>query len=164
MVDPRPETVDGETKIVMTPQLIHDIFDEYPVVAKAYNENVPSKVRAAASKIPVALKSCSCPKQSFGRDILSQNCTTRNERRFGQLRFSTSFWTTQYWTNIWKKLTTVQLSAHSLSSKLISSLELEPRRQRTDRVDLFVDLGATLEDHGEVRVDQCTPVSVFHVL
>lgn len=28
--------------------------------------------------------------------------------------------------------------------------ELEPRRQRTDGVDLFVDLGATLEDHGEV--------------
>lgn len=44
MVDPRPETVDGETKIVMTPQMIHDIFDEYPVIAKAHRENVPSKV------------------------------------------------------------------------------------------------------------------------
>ena len=28
--------------------------------------------------------------------------------------------------------------------------ELEPRRQRDDGVDLFVDLGATNEDHGEV--------------
>ena len=45
LVDPRPETVDGgEVKIRITPQLVHDIFDEYPVVAKAYNDNVPSKV------------------------------------------------------------------------------------------------------------------------
>ncbi len=34
----------GEVKIVITPQLVHDIFDEYPVVAKAYDENVSSKV------------------------------------------------------------------------------------------------------------------------
>lgn len=44
LVDPRPETVDGETKILITPQLTHDIFDEYPVVAKAHSENVPNKV------------------------------------------------------------------------------------------------------------------------
>ena len=31
------------------------------------------------------------------------------------------------------------------------SPELEPRRQRDDGFDVFVDLGATLEDHGEVR-------------
>jgi transcription initiation factor TFIIH subunit 1 len=34
----------GEIKIVITPQLVHDIFEEYPVVAKAYNDNVPNKV------------------------------------------------------------------------------------------------------------------------
>ncbi|KAJ7287846.1 hypothetical protein C8J57DRAFT_1285066 [Mycena rebaudengoi] len=44
LVDPRPETVDGETKILITPQLTHDIFDEYPVVAKAHSENVPNKL------------------------------------------------------------------------------------------------------------------------
>jgi hypothetical protein len=44
-VDPRPETVEGgEIKIRITPQLVHDIFDEYPVVAKAYTDNVPNKV------------------------------------------------------------------------------------------------------------------------
>jgi transcription initiation factor TFIIH subunit 1 len=43
-VDPRPETVDGEIKIKITPQLVHDIFDEYPVVAKAYIEHVPKNV------------------------------------------------------------------------------------------------------------------------
>lgn len=46
LVDPRPETVEGgEIKIRITPQLVHDIFDEYPVVAKAYSENVPENVR-----------------------------------------------------------------------------------------------------------------------
>lgn len=44
LVDPRPQTVNGEIKIVITPQLVHDIFDEYPVVAKAYNDNVPNNV------------------------------------------------------------------------------------------------------------------------
>ncbi|KAK2464236.1 hypothetical protein APHAL10511_003693 [Amanita phalloides] len=43
IVDPRPETVEGgEIKIRITPQLIRDIFDEYPVVDKAHKENVPS--------------------------------------------------------------------------------------------------------------------------
>lgn len=47
LVDPRPETVaGGDVKIVITPQLVHDIFDEYPVVAKAYNETVPRQVRS----------------------------------------------------------------------------------------------------------------------
>ena len=46
LVDPRPEAVEGgEIKIRITPQLVHDIFDEYPIVAKAYNENVPNKVQ-----------------------------------------------------------------------------------------------------------------------
>ena len=45
LVDPRPEAVaGGEIKIVITPQLVHDIFEEYPVVAKAYNETVPKQV------------------------------------------------------------------------------------------------------------------------
>ncbi|PLW05146.1 hypothetical protein PCANC_27652 [Puccinia coronata f. sp. avenae] len=42
MVDPRPETTDsGEIRISITPQMIRDIFEQYPVVQKAYNENVP---------------------------------------------------------------------------------------------------------------------------
>ncbi|KAF8623105.1 hypothetical protein AX15_006516, partial [Amanita polypyramis BW_CC] len=44
IVDPRPETIEGaEIKIRITPQLIRDIFDEYPVVEKAHRENVPTK-------------------------------------------------------------------------------------------------------------------------
>ncbi|KAF8635215.1 hypothetical protein AX17_003991 [Amanita inopinata Kibby_2008] len=45
IVDPRPEAVEGgEIKIRITPQLIRDIFDEYPVVEKAHKENVPNKL------------------------------------------------------------------------------------------------------------------------
>lgn len=46
LVDPRPQTVEGgEVKIIVTPQIIQDLFEEYPVLMTAYNENVPSKVR-----------------------------------------------------------------------------------------------------------------------
>ncbi|KAH9016956.1 hypothetical protein EDB85DRAFT_1874739, partial [Lactarius pseudohatsudake] len=39
LVDPRPQAVEGgENKIVIAPQLVHDVFDEYPVAAKAYDE------------------------------------------------------------------------------------------------------------------------------
>ncbi len=44
LVDPRPQSVDGEVKIIITPQLVHDIFEEFPIVARAYSDNVPEKV------------------------------------------------------------------------------------------------------------------------
>ena len=50
LVDPRPETLpSGEIKIVITPQMVHDIFEEFPVVSQAYNENVPSTVSFISS-------------------------------------------------------------------------------------------------------------------
>ena len=45
MVDPRPELGDGgEVTVKITPQLIKEIFEEYPAVLRAYNENVPEPV------------------------------------------------------------------------------------------------------------------------
>ncbi|GJJ06326.1 hypothetical protein Clacol_000517 [Clathrus columnatus] len=44
MVDPRPTDTNGERKITVTPQMVHDIFEEHPVVAKAYSENVPNQL------------------------------------------------------------------------------------------------------------------------
>ncbi|WAR61746.1 hypothetical protein PtB15_12B436 [Puccinia triticina] len=42
MVDPRPETTEsGDIRISITPQMIRDIFEQYPIVQRAYNENVP---------------------------------------------------------------------------------------------------------------------------
>ncbi|KAJ7187986.1 hypothetical protein C8R46DRAFT_933665 [Mycena filopes] len=117
MVDPRPETVDGETKIVMTPQMIHDIFDEYPVIARAHRENVPSK--------------------------LSES----------------EFWTRYFKSKLYHahrasiRSTAVQhvVQDDPILDKYLEKIddELEPRRQRNERVELFVDLGATFEDHGE---------------
>ena len=41
----RPVTEEGgEAKINITPQLIREIFEEYPRVKIAYDENVPDKV------------------------------------------------------------------------------------------------------------------------
>jgi hypothetical protein len=38
----------------------------------------------------------------------------------------------------------------NLNKFLTRCLGLEPRRQRNEAVDIFVDLSATLEDHDEV--------------
>ncbi|KAJ7135788.1 hypothetical protein C8R44DRAFT_769020, partial [Mycena epipterygia] len=118
MVDPRPETVNGEKKIVMTPQRIHDIFDEYPVVAKAHRENVPSKL---------------------------------SESEFWSRYFKSKLYHA-YRASI--RSTAVQhvVQDDLIMDKYLEQIddELEPRRQRTDQVNLFVDLGATLEDHEEM--------------
>jgi len=42
-----------------------------------------------------------------------------------------------------------------------SKLELEPRRQRDEHVEVFVDLAATLEDHEEVEVCSFTRLTSF---
>lgn len=56
MVDPRPELGDGgEVTVKITPQLIKEIFEEYPAVLRAYNENVPEPVSVIPfSSIPWA--------------------------------------------------------------------------------------------------------------
>ncbi|KAM0749122.1 hypothetical protein T439DRAFT_327617 [Meredithblackwellia eburnea MCA 4105] len=42
MVDPKPETGEGgEVTVKITPALIREIFEEYPMVLKAYHDNVP---------------------------------------------------------------------------------------------------------------------------
>ena len=80
LVDPRPEAVEGgEIKIKITPQLVHDIFDEYPIVAKAYSENVPENVRLACPIMCActdSLFSFSYQRRSSGKDISNRNCFT----------------------------------------------------------------------------------------
>ncbi|EEB94959.1 hypothetical protein MPER_06148, partial [Moniliophthora perniciosa FA553] len=116
LVDPRPEAVEGgEIKIRITPQLVHDIFDEYPVVAKAYNDNVPIKLseeefwkRYFQSKLFNAHRACI-------RSSAAQH-VVKDDPIFDQYLEK-------------------------------DDDELEPRRQRDTDVDLFVNLGATNEDH-----------------
>lgn len=42
----------------------------------------------------------------------------------------------------------VSLNQHALSTGI------EPRRERSEKPDLFLDLGATNEDHGELTVER----------
>ena len=44
----------------------------------------------------------------------------------------------------------VGVSKFYLANILTAFAELEPRRQRSDQVEILVNLSATLEDHGEV--------------
>lgn len=48
IVDPKPEqTESGDIKIKLSQQLIKDIFEQYPIVAKVYNDNVPDPLEEA---------------------------------------------------------------------------------------------------------------------
>ncbi|OCH95142.1 hypothetical protein OBBRIDRAFT_823077 [Obba rivulosa] len=117
LVDPRPQTVDGEIKIVITPQLVHDIFEEYPVVAKAYNDNVPNKL---------------------------------SEAEFWKRYFQSKLF------NAHRASIRSSAAQHVVKDDPIFDKylekdddDLEPRRLRDESVDIFIDLGATQEDHGE---------------
>jgi transcription initiation factor TFIIH subunit 1 len=49
IADPRPASNEqGETKINMTPELVRDLKSQYPVVARAFDENVPSVMDEAS--------------------------------------------------------------------------------------------------------------------
>ncbi|KAF5325666.1 hypothetical protein D9611_000372 [Ephemerocybe angulata] len=123
LVDPRPETVEGgETKIRITPQLVHDIFDEYPVVAKAYNENVPQNLSEA---------------DFWGRYFQS--------KLFNAHRASIRSTAAQH-----------VVKDDPVFDKYLEKDDdgVEPRRERPEKPDLFLDLGATNEDHGELTVER----------
>ncbi|KAJ3550103.1 hypothetical protein NM688_g5109 [Phlebia brevispora] len=117
LVDPRPQTVDGDIKIVVTPQLIHDIFEEYPVVAKAYSENVPSKL---------------------------------SEEEFWKRYFQSKLFNAHR-ASIRSSATQHVVKDDPIFDKYLEKDddELEPRHMKDHPVDMFIDLGATLEDHGE---------------
>ncbi|KAL9711590.1 RNA polymerase II transcription factor B subunit 1 [Leucoagaricus gongylophorus] len=118
LVDPRPETVEGgEIKIRITPQLVHDIFDEYPVVAMAYSENVPNKL---------------------------------TEEQFWKRYFQSKLFNAHR-ASIRSSATQHVVKDDEIFDKYLErdDDELEPRRQRSDPVQAFIDLAATLEDHGE---------------
>lgn len=118
LVDPRPQTVEGgEVKIVITPQLVHDIFDEFPVVAKAYNDNVPNKL---------------------------------SEAEFWKRYFQSKLF------NAHRASIRSSAAQHVVKDDPIFDKylekdddELEPRRARNEVSDLFINIGATLEDHVE---------------
>ena len=117
LVDPRPEAVEGgEIKIRITPQLVHDIFDEYPIVAKAYSENVPNKVRSFLQGLMIHFGIeglASSPKNNFGSGIFSPSFLMPIEPPFDLPLPSTLSKTIPSLTNIWKKKMTVSLGLPS---------------------------------------------------
>ncbi|KAI0630295.1 hypothetical protein C8Q77DRAFT_1160645 [Trametes polyzona] len=117
LVDPRPQSVDGEVKIVITPQLVHDIFEEFPVVAKAYSDNVPEKLSEA---------------EFWSRYFQS--------KLFNAHRASIRSSAAQH-----------VVKDDPIFDKYLEKDDddLEPRRLREERVDTFIDLGATSVDHEE---------------
>ncbi|KAI0745821.1 hypothetical protein C8Q76DRAFT_606536 [Earliella scabrosa] len=117
LVDPRPQSVDGEVKIIITPQLVHDIFEEFPIVARAYNDNVPSKLSEA---------------EFWSRYFQS--------KLFNAHRASIRSSAAQH-----------VVKDDPIFDKYLEKDddELEPRRLREERVDTFIDLGATFVDHEE---------------
>ena len=140
---------------MITPQLVHDIFDEYPVVAKAYDENVPSKV--PTSKFLCCTASYvlygSCLKPNFGNDIFSQSFSIRIEPPSVPPRPSMSLKMMQSSTSTWKSQMTVRsLYSGAACPTNACPAELEPRKPRDDEVDMFIDLEATRGDHEEVKL------------
>jgi hypothetical protein len=72
-------------------------------------------------------------------------------RQYDPLLLSMWLRMTQYLTSTWKRMTMVRfILIYSTLSSLLLWTELEPRRQRDEKVELFVDLAATREDHEEV--------------
>ncbi|KIL65942.1 hypothetical protein M378DRAFT_192221 [Amanita muscaria Koide BX008] len=118
IVDPRPETVEGgEIKIRITPQLIRDIFDEYPVVEKAHKENVPTKLT----------------EEEFWRRYFQS-------KLFNAHRASIRSSAAQH-----------VVKDDPIFDKYLEKDDddLEPRRARPEVMNLFLNLGATQEDHIE---------------
>ncbi|KAI1794077.1 hypothetical protein LXA43DRAFT_884194 [Ganoderma leucocontextum] len=117
LVDPRPQSVDGEVKIIITPQLVHDIFEEFPIVAKAYSDNVPEKLSEA---------------EFWSRYFQS--------KLFNAHRASIRSSAVQH-----------VVKDDPIFDKYLEKDddELEPRKLRDERVDTFIDLGATFVDHEE---------------
>ena len=95
----------------------------------------------------------SYPKPIFGSVTFSQSSSMLTALRYDLQQHSTLSKMIKYLTSIWRRTTMVGVTFFLTVDNQIISLpcsELEPRRQRDDGVDLFVDLGATNEDHGEV--------------
>jgi hypothetical protein len=116
-VDPRPETTSsGDTKIVITPQLVHDIFEEFPVVATAYSENVPAEVRYSPSAAQIWLSfQLSSPRLLSGNATSNLSCSIAIKLQLDLLQPNTSLKRTLYLTSICARQMTVRRPTPSLA-------------------------------------------------
>jgi hypothetical protein len=97
----------------------------------------------------------SCLKNNFGDGIFNPSFSIHIVHLFVRLQPSMSSKPTPFSTSTWKGKMTVSYFSSTVTAPLSNFFhpqELEPRRQRSDPAELFVNLGATLEDHGEVML------------
>ena len=92
MVDPKPETGgDGEVTVKITPNLIREIFEEYPSVLMAFTENVPTPVswlvpvRRKREELIRSTKQRSSPSRSSGHATSRASCLTGTGRQIARL-------------------------------------------------------------------------------
>lgn len=107
MVDPKTVTgQNGEVTVKITPALIREIFEEFPVVLRAYNDNVPDPVRSPRLFLPRCLLTSlrgpySSTKPPSGLATSSPSCSTATVRRIApqwmQSRTTPSSTSTSAW-------------------------------------------------------------------
>ena len=106
-MDPRPTLQEGDMKYEITPQLVSDLFDEFPVLKTAFDENVPSKVIKQARFYTVSiLMRCSLKRVTSGNVISTQSYTICIVPPSDLPSRNTSILRTRYSISIWRSLTT----------------------------------------------------------
>ncbi|KAG8834705.1 RNA polymerase II transcription factor B subunit 1 [Serendipita sp. 399] len=135
LIDPKPDVSQtGDIKISITPQLQMDIFEEWPIVKRAYDENVPDNVRPAILVDAHVLKSLvKMSKEEFWKRYFESQLYHNN-------RASVRSSATQH-----------RVKEDPVFDKYLDPLdnEIEPRKARQELFSRSIDLVATREDHGE---------------
>ncbi|SGY13744.1 BQ5605_C010g05962 [Microbotryum silenes-dioicae] len=144
MVDLRPETSEsGEVTVKITPTQIADIFAEYPMVLKAYNENVP---------VPVECW--------LGLFVNSQKSFRANDRHpLDEQLNDQEFWTRYFQSKLFNRNRTTNRSAvasvkdDAIFDKYLGEEDddLEPKNLQHHDIYRLLDLAATEEDQHEVN-------------
>ncbi|KAF7306057.1 hypothetical protein HMN09_00760600 [Mycena chlorophos] len=139
IVDPRPETVDGETKNS------HDAADDPGDL-----RGVSGHCEGASGERTVQSMLCALSRMAENKEMLKHFFLQLTEEEF---------WTRYFRSKLYHahrasiRSTAVQhvVQDDPILDKYLEKIddELEPRRQRSERVEWFVDLGATSEDHVE---------------
>jgi transcription initiation factor TFIIH subunit 1 len=149
LVDARAEvTNDGDVKVVVTPQLIADIFAQHPIVQRAYNDNVPPV--GGRMRLLFVAESVSHPQlnqtefwQRFFSSKLYNKIRASSRQAGDTIKDDLIF---DKYLDMDEDGQFSQLS--SAFSNWLS--DAEPDNLDSEHIYRLLDLAATEEDHGEV--------------
>ena len=140
MVDPRPEVAsDGKVTVKITPTLVQEIFEEFPAVARAYAENVPS---------PVCLLWCAS--LTTPADLLGTLYVQLDNSQFWTRYFQSKLFNRNRSTNR-AAVSTIKDDAIFDKYLDLEDDDVEPRNLPAEHIYKLLDLAATEEDQHEVR-------------